>query len=101
MAKRSVTLFDTVTTDAFSSVVKQTGYIIDGLSLEDGMRVVFTADTDSTVKNKIYVVNFVTAGDSTQVISLTEATDSTPAADESIFIEFGTANQSEYILSHS
>ena len=93
VAKRSVTLFDTVTTDAFSSVVKQTGYIIDGLSLEDGMRVVFTADTDSTVKNKIYVVNFVTAGDSTQVISLTEATDSTPAANESIFIEFGTANQ--------
>jgi hypothetical protein len=93
VAKRSVTLFDTVTTDAFSSVVKQTGYIIDGLPVEDGMRVVFSADTDSTVKNKIYVVNFVTAGDSTQVISLTEASDGTPAADESIFIEFGSANQ--------
>jgi hypothetical protein len=57
------------------------------------MRVVFAADTDSTVKGKIYDVNFVTAGDSTQVINLTEASDATPANDDSIFIEFGTINQ--------
>ena len=93
MAKRSVTLYDTVTTDAFSDVVKQTGYIVDGLALADGMRVVFAADTDPTVKNKIYDVNFVTAGDSTQVINLTEASDAEPADNDSIFIEFGTANQ--------
>ena len=93
VAKRSVTLYDTVTTDAFSNVVRQTGYIIDGLALADGMRVVFAADTDPTVKNKIYDVNFVTAGDSTQVINLTEASDATPADQDSIFIEFGTINQ--------
>ena len=93
VAKRSVTLYDSVTTDAFTSVVKQTGYIIDGLPLESGMRVVFATDKDPTVKGKIYDVNFVTAGDSTQVISLTEASDGTPATDDSIFIEFGTANQ--------
>ena len=93
VAKNSVTLFDTVTTDAFSTVVKQTGYIIDGLSLSDGMRVIFTADTDPLVKNKIYNVNFVTAGDSTSVINLTEATDATPLEDESVFVEFGTNNQ--------
>ena len=93
VAKKSVTLFDTVTTDAFSTVVKQTGYIVDGVALADGMRVVFTADTDPIVKNKIYDVNFVTAGDSTQVIALTEASDTEPANDDSIFIEFGTANQ--------
>ena len=92
-AKKSVTLYDTVTTDAFSDVVKQTGYIVDGVALEDGMRVVFVADTDPLVKNKVYDVNFVTAGDSTQVISLTEATDATPNNNDSIFIEFGTANQ--------
>jgi len=54
---------------------------------------VFAADTDKLVKNKIYDVNFVTAGDSTQVISLTEASDTTPANDDSVFIEFGTINQ--------
>ena len=46
VAKRSVTLYDTVTTDAFSSVVKQTGYIVDGLALADGMRIVFANDKD-------------------------------------------------------
>ena len=93
VAKKSVTLYDTVTTDAFSDVVKQTGYIIDGLALANGMRVVFAADTDPIVKNKIYDVNFVTAGDSTQVINLTEASDATPTNNDSIFIEFGTTNQ--------
>jgi len=93
VAKRSVTLYDTVTTDAFSNVVKQAGYIIDGLALADGMRVVFAADTDPIVKNKIYDVNFVTAGDSTQVINLTEASDAEPSDNDSIFIEFGKTNQ--------
>jgi hypothetical protein len=93
VAKKSVTLFDTVTTDAFSDVVKQTGYIVDGVSLADGMRVVFKNDTDPLVKNKIYDVSFVTAGDSTQVIALTEASDAVPSDNDSIFIEFGTANQ--------
>ncbi len=92
-AKKSVTLYDTQTTDAFNNVVKQTGYIIDGVPLANGMRVVFVADTDPLVKNKIYDVNFVTAGDSTQVINLTEASDATPANNDSIFIEFGTTNQ--------
>jgi len=93
VAKKSVTLYDTATTDAFSDVVKQTGYIIDGVALANGMRVIFSADTDPLVKNKIYDVNFVTAGDSSQVIALTEASDATPANDDSVFIEFGTANQ--------
>ena len=93
VAKRSVTLYDTKTTDAFSNVVLQTGYIIDGITLAEGMRVIFAADTDPTVKNKIYKVSFATAGDSSQVISLTEEADGVPGANDSIFIEFGTNNQ--------
>jgi hypothetical protein len=93
VAKRSVTLYDTVTTDAFSNVIGQTGYIVDGLALARGMRVIFAADTDPIVKNKIYDVDFVTAGDSTQVIALTEASDGVPADNDSVFIEFGTTNQ--------
>ena len=93
VGKKSVTLFDNVTTDAFSTVVNQLGHITDGLSLATGMRVVFSADTDPLVNGKIYDVNFVTAGDSSQVISLTEASDGTPSDNDSIFIEFGTNNQ--------
>jgi len=93
VAKTSVTLYDTVTTDAFSDVVLQTGYIVDGIALTEGMRVIFAADTDPIVKNKIYKVSFATAGDSTQVISLTEEADGVPADKDSVFVEFGTANQ--------
>ena len=93
VAKRSVTLYDTVTTDAFSTVVNQTGYIVDGIALADGMRIIFAADTDTIVKNKIYAINFVTAGDSSQVIALTEASDGTPTDNDSVFVEFGTVNQ--------
>ena len=92
-AKTSITLFDTVTTDAFSDVVNKTGYIIDGVSLSDGMRVIFSADTDPIVKNKIYTVNFVNAVDSTLVISLTEASDGSPSDGDNVFVELGTDNQ--------
>ena len=92
-AKTSITLFDTVTTDAFSDVVNQTGYIVDGVALADGMRVIFSADTDPIVKNKIYTVNFVNAVDSTLVISLTEASDGAPANGDNVFVELGTSNQ--------
>ena len=93
VAKKSVTLFDSVTTDALDNVVNSTGYIVDGVPLASGMRVIFSADTDILVKNKVYEVNFVTAGDSTQVIALTQATDATPTNLDSVFIEFGSTNQ--------
>jgi hypothetical protein len=92
IAKQSVALIDTVTTDVFSTIVNSTGYIVDGISLVDGMRVLFTADTDSLVKNKIYTVNFVTVG-SNSVIALTETADTNPANGDSVFVELGTNNQ--------
>ena len=59
VAKDPIKVIDTVTTDAFSSVVNQPGYSVDGITLEEGDRIIFTADTDSLVKNNIYVVNSV------------------------------------------
>ena len=100
IAKKSVTLYDTVTTDAFSSVVKQPGFFIDGLEIADGMRVVFANDTDPLVNGVIYDVSFVTAGGS-QVIALTKATDGTPTEDDSIFIEYGTAYQGKTLYYNS
>jgi len=93
VAKKSVTLYDTVTKDAFSEIVLQTGYIIDGITLAEGMRVIFAADTDPTVKGRIYKVSFADTGDSSQNISLTLEDDGVPTADDSVFIEFGTNNQ--------
>ena len=94
VAKNSVTLYDTVTTDAMSDVVLQSGYIVDGLALEEGMRVIFAADTDPIVKNTIYKVSFNSINaDSTLFIALTEEPDGVPAEKDSVFVEFGKVNQ--------
>lgn len=58
-AKQNVDLVDTFTTDVFSTIEGAIGYNIDGIDLASSMRVLFTADTDSFVKNKIFVVNFI------------------------------------------
>ena len=50
VSKKAVTLIDDVTTDAFSTIVNQEGYYVDGLQVRDGMRILFTADNDSLVK---------------------------------------------------
>lgn len=58
-AKLGVDLIDNFTKDAFSYVEGQLGYNVDGIDLADGMRIIFNAETDVLVKNKIYKVNFI------------------------------------------
>ena len=58
----------------------------DEYALFDGARVVFAADTNTDVKNKIYVVRFNSIEEgSAQVITLTEATDGLVLPDEQTF----------------
>ena len=59
-AKQNVDVIDTYTTDVFSTIEGRTGYNVDGVDLSDGMRVLFTADTDRYVNGKIFKVNFIT-----------------------------------------
>ena len=54
-----VDLIDTFTTDIFSIIEGSSGYSIDGKPLLQGQRVLFTADTDPLVVNKIYQVDFI------------------------------------------
>ena len=95
VAKTPVDLFDTTTKDALSIVPNTQGYFVDGVAITDGMRVVFAGDTDPLVKNKIWVANFVNAGDSSEVLSLTltEAFDGTVADKENIYIKLGLTNK--------
>ena len=92
-----VDLIDTSTTDAMSVVEGSFGYIIDGVKISDGMRVLFTADTDLQVKNKIYKVKFVdvlrtiTSGISSRQIHLVPQED--PAENQVILIKQGVTNQ--------
>ncbi len=94
IAKKSVALIDSVTTDAFSSMVRQSSYIVDGVTLRDGMRILLTNDNDPRVNNRIYTVNFVSISNQS-VISLSLASDnmSGPQNGESVFVELGTKSQ--------
>ena len=58
--KQPIDVIDFTITDALSQVNGTTGYGIDGYPLIDGSRVVFAADNDPEVRNKIYVVEIIT-----------------------------------------
>jgi len=95
-AKKSVTLIDTVTTDVFSRMVNQTGYIVDGVPLVDGMRLLVTGDTDPLINNRIYLVNFVSvAGAEVTTLRLTEDSDALPLDGDAVTVELGAINQSK------
>ena len=58
--KPAVNIIDFTTTDALSQVNGTTGYGVDGYTFITGSRVIFAADTDPDVRNKIYAVEFIT-----------------------------------------
>ena len=58
-AKKNIDVIDNFTTDVFSTIEGSLGYNVDGIDLADGMRVIFTQDTDILVRNKVYRVNFI------------------------------------------
>ena len=57
-AKSPVDIFDTVYTNAFLSVEGKTSIFVDGIRLVQGMRVIFSADNDAGVRDKIWQVTF-------------------------------------------
>ena len=78
-----------------STIEGSIGYYVDGILLVEGMRVLFTADTDLTVNNKIYTVKIITItsnGVATKQIALQEATDTTPNTNDVVLIKNGTKN---------
>lgn len=85
----AIDIFDTVTLDAFSTVDgTTTPVLIDGVLLEHGHRIIFAADENSTVTNKIYEVNFeYIAGDRT--LQLIPAYDHIPATGSTIDVLLG------------
>jgi hypothetical protein len=95
IGKTSVTLFDTTQTDAFSNVEGQFSYEVDGVALTPDVRVIFSADTEDSVRNKIYTVSFIDPsgdGSSTQ-IHLELATDGNIASYDNIVVTTGDTLQ--------
>ena len=72
-----------------STIEGSIGYNVDGIDLVEGMRILFTADTDSFVKGKIFKVKFIKHRNST-FINLKEETDASPLQNETVLVTNGT-----------
>lgn len=88
VAKETVDLVDTFTTDAFSQVEGSLGYNVDSVELIDNMRVLFAADTDPMVNSKIFVVKFLTHNGK-RFITLVETADTTPSEEDVVLVRYG------------
>ena len=92
--KQPVDIIDFEETDAFSNIDGSTGYTINGYELVEGSRVIFAADADADVRNKIYQVSFITP-DSVEpliaqpIINLTLATDGNVFLDQTTVVLSG------------
>ena len=91
-AINDVDLIDTFTTDVFSTIEGQLGYNIDGIDLAQGQRILFIAETDIRVKNRIYKVDFLLL-DGTRQIHLVEET--LPLENQVVIIRQGLENQGQ------
>jgi len=59
IGKTPITILDTTTRDAFNELEGQVLTVAFGVTLVDGMRVIFANDIDPLVRNKIYVLSLV------------------------------------------
>ena len=59
-----VTVIDTTQTDALSNVNGTVGYFADGIDLQQDHTIIFSADTNSNVSNKVYRVDKIIADES-------------------------------------
>jgi len=85
--------FSTSFTGTSVASVIGTDTTVDNYALFDGSRIIFAADTDINVKNKIYVSRFSSISGSTPVITLTEATDGEVLVNQGTVILRGYVNQ--------
>jgi len=92
--KQPINVIDFSQTDALSNIEGSTSYSVDGYTFVDGSRVVFAADLDPEVRDKVYIVQFITPDSSPPmsppypgpqpVIHLVEASDGAVLADQSV-----------------
>ena len=91
-----IDLIDTFTIDAFSTIEGTSGYNIDGVDLVPGMLVLFAADIDPLVQNKIYRVEYVDVNhlnSGSNQLHLVEV--ATPSINQVTLVKQGTAYQSQ------
>ena len=98
VAKKPVDLINFTVTDSRNTVELQPyGFQLDGVTLEQDMRVIFASDYDPTVRDLIYVVNIVFIQHLSQnVINLVPADDSIVAANNNVIVLSGPYTGVQY-----
>jgi hypothetical protein len=86
-----VDLVDTYTADVMSTIEGSTGYIVDGVSLVQGHRVLFLADKDIYVNSQIFTVDFVTIAGNRQIHLIPSVT---PVEGNTVLVKSGKSHQS-------
>ena len=97
-AKNPVDIIDFAATDAFGTINGSVGYSTDGYTFINGSRVIFAADTDPKVRNKIYQVEFIVPDTEppliTQpIINLVPAPDADIQVDQTVVCLSGNVQQ--------
>jgi len=87
--KDPVDIIDFTETDAFSNIEGSTSYSVNEYTFVEGSRVIFAADLDADVRDKIYVVSFVIPDTvapliAQPIITLTVAQDGVVTADQCV-----------------
>ena len=85
----AVTLFDTATVDALSTIVGQTSYSIDGVELQQDQTIVFANDTTAAVRGTIWTVNFVPAGVGGELVITLVAQSTVPDNSQIVVLQGG------------
>ncbi len=96
--KLPVNIIDFSATDALSNINGTTGYGVDGYEFLEGSRVIFAADLDRDVRNRIYVVNFIDPdGDpnSPKIINLVPAQDGQALINQTVVVLSGLTQKGE------
>jgi hypothetical protein len=97
-AKQPVNVIDFQQTDALSNINGTVAYTVDGYELIEGSRIIFAADEDSQVRNKIYEVQFITPDTvppliSQPIINLVPASDALVLPDQTVVCLSGSTLQ--------
>lgn len=90
-SKKYVDFLDDSITDAFSKIEGSLGFYIDGFSLEQGNRIIFTKDEDKDVRNKIYQVEFLDI-EGVRKLHLQSTDDSISTDNEGLLVLRGNSN---------
>ena len=94
--KLPINIIDFTETDAFSNINGQRGYAVDGYQFVTGTRVIFAADIDTQVRDRVFEVEFIDPNDSgILIIDLVPIPDSIAQVNQTVVCLNGVNRQGQ------